>query len=457
MDAKIHFWYQTLNNYLQYLDPQVLQNHLAQGVWSLGSQPPLFNLFLGLVLQIKSQSAQVFVFSFLYFLMGLLIILGSYFLMRKLGVSNWLAWIFSCALMVFPPLIRAETWLFYPYPLEAVTILMGLGVYYFETTKKYWYYFAFCLLMMLVVLSRSLYHVIVWMLPLLAVTLAWVYYQKIPKTKKYVIAAVIFFLLGCSIYVKNYVEYKIFSSSTLQGMSMMEMTHYTPIAVKQAMVNRGQLTPLVLVQNFSAPPVYYDYYHITPPNPNTNPALYASFKSTGAPNFNNFIYAQVGRESQHDAIVLITHHPIDYLKAVVNEAYIYFSFKPYRYFDQWQSWLLPRTDSIKHLVFDVGLVFAVPVVMLALFFLALYGFCRTLFKKGWKFSTMFADASSLPLLRVYIVFNIIYVTLVSNMMEIKEGCFYRMPIDPLLFIGTAIALQVCWDKYKAKHPSSLRA
>ncbi len=89
--------------------------------------------------------------------------------------------------------------------------------------------------------------------------------------------------------------------------------------------------------------------------------------------------------------------------------------------------------------------------MLILFGLALYGLLSSVFKKGWKLSNIFADGGSLPLLRLFMVFNIIYVTAVSNLLEIKEGCFYRMPIDPLLFIGAALAVQIWLDKRRVKN------
>ena len=59
IDLKIPFWYDTINVYMQYLDPQILSHQLIQGIWYLNSQPPLFNLFLGLVLHIQSVNVQI--------------------------------------------------------------------------------------------------------------------------------------------------------------------------------------------------------------------------------------------------------------------------------------------------------------------------------------------------------------------------------------------------------------
>ncbi len=322
IDQKVPFWYDTINNYMQYLDPEILRHNLAQGIWYLHTQPPLFNLFLGLVLKLGSGKVASAVFAGLFFLMGMAVALGSYVLMRKLQVSSRLAFIASVCIMVFPPLVRAERWLFYPYPLATLTILAALALCYFELGKKYKWFLLFCLALAIVVLSRSLYHLILFMLPSLLLVLVWVYARKIGNTKKYLLAAAILFLLASSIYVKNYAQYGIFSSSTWQGMNLMEMTYYIPQDIKQQMVDKGQVTPLALVHNTSAPQVYFDYFHLQPAR--GNPVIDNLVKSTGSPNFNNYIYAKMGAESQHNALVLISHHPLDYLKAVANETYIFF-------------------------------------------------------------------------------------------------------------------------------------
>ena len=376
--------------------------------------------------------------------MGLLIILGSFTLMRALGVSNRLAWIFTLGLMVFPPLIRAERWLYYPYPLEFLTLAGAWLLFQFERGGRLRYFVLFCLTLTIVVLTRSLYHLIFWMLPLMALAL-WLTYIKTPKKfKTAIVVALIFFAAAGVFYVKNYVQYGMFASSTWQGLSMMEMTHYIPDATKQQMVQKGQITPLALIPNLSKPGIYYQYYHLTPPT--ENPVIDNFTKFNGLINYNNAIYARVGAKSEHNAVIIIAHHPLDYLEAVANEAYLFFSFKPYRYFDQWQTWLLPRTDSLPHFVFDAGLTFAVPLALIAMFILTLWAFLKPLWPRGRSVSQILSQQGAWPFLWIYAVFNIVYVTIISNCFDIKEGCFYRIPIDALLFIGTALAIELWLGK-----------
>jgi hypothetical protein len=451
IDAKIPFRCDTINTYMQYLDPRILRNNLAQGIWYLHTQPPLYNLSLGLVLKFQSKHLQTASFSSAYFLMGLLIIVASFALMRKLAVSSRLAWVACLCLMLFPSSIRAERWLFYPYPLEAMTVLAALLLCHFETRRKYTFFVLFELTLAAAVLSRSLYHLIFWMLPLSVLTLVWIYVRVPREIKRYTVTALVFFLIASSVYVKNYAQYGIFSSSTWQGMNLMQMTRYIPYSVKREMVEKGQITPLALIQNFSAPPLYFEYFKLKPAI--GNPIIDDLTKSTGAPNFNNYIYARMGPELQHNAIVLITHHPLDYLKAVVNEAYIFFSLKPYRFLDQWRTWLIPRTDSMTHFAFDMALAFGAPLLMLSLFSLALYAVLEPLFRRGLGLRRVFENEDNLPLLVFFIAFNLVYVCAVSNLLELGEACFFRIPIDPLLFIGAALALQSWLRKRELKSPS----
>ena len=52
-----------LKNYVQYVDPELLANHFTETVWNLHVQPPLFSIFLGLVLQFPENPGLDWTFS----------------------------------------------------------------------------------------------------------------------------------------------------------------------------------------------------------------------------------------------------------------------------------------------------------------------------------------------------------------------------------------------------------
>src|SRR5262245_55591035 len=49
---KIRFVYEVIPLLWQYLDVEILKNDLLRGVFFLHSQPPLFNLYLGMILKV---------------------------------------------------------------------------------------------------------------------------------------------------------------------------------------------------------------------------------------------------------------------------------------------------------------------------------------------------------------------------------------------------------------------
>jgi hypothetical protein len=435
--ALIPFYYWTIGFYMQFLDPAILRYDLGRGLWELHMQPPLFNLFLGLVLKLGSDQVAKTVFIVLYFLMGLILVNASFVLIRALSGSTSLAWAGSLALMFFPALVRAERWLFYPYPLAVLLIAGAWCTYKLEETYRLRYFLGLCAAAVGLVLMRSMFHALVFLVPLLGLFLIWAQYQHRSRFKAFALVASAAFLLGSSIYIRNYVNYGVFQGSTWQGMNLAEVTHYVSQDEKRRMVQQGLISPLALEPNLSSPDVYNRYYHQKPAA--GDPALNAEFKTTGWANMNNIIFVRVSREAQKNAEIIVLYHPLAYLKSVANQTYLFFSFTPYHYFYEWRSWLFPRYDTVTHFVFDVLWLYLVPAFILPLFLLAVYGLLNPFVDRQAPLRLWWPNGEW-PLLRSYLLFCIVYVFIVSNFFELKEGCFYRIPIDALLFIGASLTL-----------------
>ena len=108
---------------MQYLDPQLLKSDLIESLFYLHSQPPLFNLFLGIVLklsEISSLSYQLF-----FNTAGAVITLSSYGILIYLGI-NWIISLFiTIVFMLNPTLILYEHLLYYSY-FEVLFISLSL-------------------------------------------------------------------------------------------------------------------------------------------------------------------------------------------------------------------------------------------------------------------------------------------------------------------------------------------
>ncbi len=121
-----------LTDQWQLLDVSLLRNNLMSSVWHLNSQPPLFNVYCGIILKLPNglQNPFEIVCSFI---LGLTIVLGSYVLLVVvLHVPRWAAFVVVLVGIVLDPaFVLFENSLSYAYPTAALAILscLWLGLY----------------------------------------------------------------------------------------------------------------------------------------------------------------------------------------------------------------------------------------------------------------------------------------------------------------------------------------
>ena len=106
----------------QYLDPELLKSSLLESCFYLHSQPPIFNLFLGIILKIFPGNEKT-AFGLIYMLLGLILYLSLFRLSIKLGVSRRVAFILCAVFMISPSSILYENWLFYTLPTCVLLVL----------------------------------------------------------------------------------------------------------------------------------------------------------------------------------------------------------------------------------------------------------------------------------------------------------------------------------------------
>ena len=109
-----------LDSAKQFLDPALLQHDLLSSLWYLHSQPPLFNLFLGLVL--KTALDPGLIFELCFRISGLLIPLCMYATLAILGANRIAAFLVTLFFMLNPSLILYESLLYYTH-VEGVMII----------------------------------------------------------------------------------------------------------------------------------------------------------------------------------------------------------------------------------------------------------------------------------------------------------------------------------------------
>ncbi len=416
---------------MHFLDVGILRHNLFHGLYYMHAQPPLFNLFLGLVLKAAPAAKIHIVFPFLYSLMGWVLGLATYRLMRDLRLSQPTALLLTAGLMVFPSMIQAETWLYFSYPVTLLLVLTALALFRALHEQRIAFGMAFLLLMSALVLMRSSYHLVVWMAPLVILFLHLVSRKQGRKAVIILtVWSVMVSLLPAAIYLRNYRHYGVFQSSTWIGFSAWSMTYFVNIDPPriEKLIREKKITPLARLERFAPVESYLAYYK---ENRKTGidvlDQLHVSGRET---NFNHFIYPRADAETYRNSVAIIREYPLDYWEAVLDGVYTFFGFSPYRFFDKARSFLIPK--SITGFI----LAYLVPPLFLAAYVCVLLTLSKRL---GFEWRGRDPDFARVGVL-VYMIFTIEYMTLQTILLVFPEANYIRIPMDPLLIVGLGMAI-----------------
>jgi hypothetical protein len=369
----------------------------------------------------------VFVVTFL--LCGLAVYAGTFLLMRRLGVSAPAAFLFSTWLGTAPALVAYENWLFYTLPVAALLVLSALAFDRAARSGRGRDGAAFLFVLALLCGARSLYHLMYLLAAVALLALTW------RDARRALVAGAVPVLLVASLYAKNAVLFGHFAASTWTGMSLAHLTtDALPAADARRLVDAGTLSPASLVPSFSRPPVYPRAYFEGLP-PTRVRALYWPEKTTGGPNFNHAAYIRISEDLLHDALWVIRHRPGLYL-ASVGEAWATYFRSPgdLRFLGAENIGALrpasdlydavffgrgPSGDDPRAPVRYWGLLLGLPIVWAAgVLAAAGRGPGRGL-DRGQR------------LLVAWLCFDVAFVAVVGNLLELGENNRFRFETDPL--------------------------
>jgi hypothetical protein len=413
----------------QLLDIHLLRTDLWNSLWQLHATPPLYNLYVAGVVSVFPESMWAGVFTVLHFFLGLGIVLMTYNITKKFGVSHWLSFTAATLVLAHPILFRFEIIPFYTFPL-AFLLLLSLNILLrFIEKKRVTCLVSFLGVLTVLVLFRNFFHVIFFFIPVAVGFCLLVYKLRKELFGLAVVVSILFLGIGLLPSIKNQIQYGIFSSSTWQGMQLFSMTYFVPQEDIETLVAEGSVTPLALLPRFQNPEIYYEYYKETIRE--GNPALNTLYKSIGEKdaNFNNWIYIQTAKEYGENTVAIISRYPEYFIPRFINSVYIYFGVANYRYFDTADEWLIFDGNLLKQ-AFQAGKYFIQPALLAIVYLMIIW----LLIKNLWGAYTekqLFSDNS--PVL-LYSLFLLVYVFGVSNIVELGENYTARVPIDPLIII-----------------------
>jgi hypothetical protein len=302
-----------LGTYWQYIDPVLLRGHLWQSLFYLHGQPPLFNLFLGVVVSLfPGHEGTAFHAAYLGF--GIILAVTLYLLMLRLGASAAWAALLTTGLVVSPACLAFENFLFYSYPVAAVLLVSALFLHRFLEKGRRLDGGIFFVLLAVLVLSRTIFQ-LVWLVAV-AMGLLWVSHRhKCGLGRRILLTAALPTLLAFSLYAKNAVVFGGFSSSTWLGMNLATMTvQVIPPEERLALQAQGKISDVSLVVPFEPLDRYPERFRAAPTG---IPVLDEIKKPSGDPNFNNLAYIGIARAYEKDAFTCLREHPDEYLDMVL--------------------------------------------------------------------------------------------------------------------------------------------
>ncbi|MCB9784313.1 MAG: hypothetical protein H6751_15225, partial [Candidatus Omnitrophica bacterium] len=313
----VRFDTSSLPYFYQFLDVVWLKDDLLRSLWHLHSQPPLYNLMLGIGLKLFPDSPGPFWWG-CSIAMGAAMSLMMQRSMVYLGVGRWLATVIALIYVVSPHTILYENWLFYTYP---VTFLLIASVYFlarflsrFTRTSGFLFFLTCCAL----ILTRSAFH------PLWLIASAFILLEWFPRKSKSIgIVFLIPFLLAVGWYGKNAVMFGKFSGSTWLGMSLAKGTIFRlPDEEREKWIEEGALSDISEIYPFG-PIVVYE--GIVPEHDPTGvPALDEPWKSNHKVNFNHLSFIEISDRYLEDSLKTIRRDPVGYGETLVRAFLLFF-------------------------------------------------------------------------------------------------------------------------------------
>lgn len=446
----IKFDVSSLDYFFQYLDINILQDNLINGVYYQHSQPPLFNIFLGVVLKLFPVNYE-YVFAIFFYFCGL----TTYFLIYKIlclvRFNSWTAFGVATIFVIFPEAILYENWLFYTWPVATLLTFAAYELLLYEKTLRLQNGVLFLIAISTVCLTRSMFHLVY--LALCIMLVLW-----IPSANRKIIGIVsisVLLLVG-SMFIKNYALFGFFGSSSWIGMNLWKITKNLEVS---KLVADSEVTS---VEPFSPISMYPGKYRKVPITYSKIPGLTAEYRQSGKVNFNHYGYIAISNEYLKESLNFILNDFTGYLKKVVLAFSVYSRPAWYYYpvlddnrekiqgYIDFISFAKPRSYIERELLrIKIGRKYPYPISSILVIPAAL------------TFIVVFFAVDSIKFIRKsacfqqrvffsFMVLTILYVTVLSIGFDYAENNRFRVQTDPLLYLATIISIREVWSTFQNK-------
>jgi hypothetical protein len=439
----------------QVLELSELRDDLLGSLTHLHSQPPLFNLFIGLLLRLP-QTWEEPVLRLVYLGVGLALALTIFTVLVRFGLRRSVAVVLSLIVTVSPAHILFENWAHYDYLVVLLLCLPVLALQRYEESHRLRHVALFLGLLGVLVLTRSTFQLI-WFLIWTAVLLV---HRRRADWKQIVVVAAVPLLAIVAVYANTLRVAGSFTSSTFLGVSLAKITTFQlPEEERRAMVDQGVLSPLALIAPFT--PVA-GYASVLPRPPLTGvPVLDDEVKTFPGDltftNFNNLLYADVSQAYLDDAVRTLRTRPGAYVQGVATATEMFFR-PPSDFFTLRDNRM--RIGDFNRLYNRVVYGVVASGESVSVFPDVARQYRQGPPRTGWLSVLLYAvalvgGAAELwfgrrrrrsgpgPLVLAFLWSTVAYVVVVSNLLEVGENDRFRLYTDPLVVMLVA-ALALTW-------------
>ena len=426
------------------LDPNLLQHHLIASIWDLNSQPPLFNLYCGLLLKVPvSMQETVAATTFIAF--GLVMVLSTSAIMVDLHVPTGLALVVTAVVIVDPSFVLYENWLSYGYPCAALLTFAALCLLRFARLADWRWGFGFFAASAGVVLLDSSFQY-VWLLTVCVTVI--VFLRR--YLRSLVLVALIPLMLVGIWAAKDAVQFGTYTTSSWLGMNLTKTT-LIPVEANniRTLVRAHKLSPLATIQAFSPVSAYVPRWASLPHT--GSPALDEVAKSTGQPNYNNLVYVQVSKQYFREDLAFIRAHPGLYVIGVEDAAKLAtvppdeYSFlsgnrshivgwsRAFDFIVLWQPTNDLQAGTNATYLAEGPFVSQLSYGFILLLFLTIVGTPPFIWR--WRRSD---PAASVTLTFIWV--TVAYLIVTTSLIEFGENERYAMDLGPLPIIGASVVV-----------------
>lgn len=444
----LRFYTDTLIHFMHFLDPVLLRERLWESLYYLHIQPPLFNLYLGVILKTGERIAPI-LFFLSYLSLGYLLYGGLYRLQVNLGVRRAIAFVTSTGFMMSPAFLLYEHWLFYTFPCAAGLLFSHLALEAYLRTRKIAWLWAFFGIIGVLCLTRTIFHLVYFL-----VVLSYLRSVRPALNRHILVAAMLPFLIVLGVYLKNFAVFGHFTTSTWSGKNLWIKTVGNMTALdRETLIRSGVLTKSSRLARYNELGYYPSSYADTGIYGSV-PVLSERSKSTGGINYNHIGYIRVSEDYARDAWSGLVAQPKAFALSTVQAGSLYLA-SPTDYDFvadnqealRWWKWvyetpvygrvpinLSERLSFVSPLGYRpcIVLLIAIPLLMLLM---PLIVFCRGI--------NRYVPDRTQRIVLGFMVLNLFFVGVIGVGMEMVETNRFRFMVDPLYVASLGVCLQ-CW-------------